>query len=465
MAEEEKLKYFHQYFDWEINSLRKEPDKPDWRVFLEKLNLHLDEYKELRKKLPLSLLQDFSIFIMGNIHYYEKKIIREKTYRLAYVLLSLSLLLLVPIVVVLIQRNSVGGSVSGEITAMFTGFFALYQGVSKLVEKRKLISNYWQTKSNLKARLYSLEDKWKYTHDGEGWDHNKVSALVDDLREAVKFGLDAQRVEKQLFFDQYRYPKFNILGSILGTSGQVSQLFQGKVREVEGRAELSADSISPINTLTKLTQTADLPSEVKGSKPDAPLDTPRIVSRADWNASPPKDLNNIVPLGEIKSIVLHHAAGFWDGMRSGSEQVRAIQNLHQNKNNWEDIGYHFIVDPLGIIYQGRSYLETNNSLDMLPRLIRGAHIGGFNTGRIGICLLGNYQPNTLNYSGMPSPEGLDSLIQLIRFLQKNYHPKGDTHASVQFKQITAHRDFKNTSCPGDILYAHMNKIRKAVLTV
>ncbi|MEL7534762.1 MAG: peptidoglycan recognition family protein, partial [Bacteroidota bacterium] len=351
----------------------------------------------------------------------------------------------------------------GEIAAMFTGFFALYQGVSKLVEKRKLISNFWQTKSNLKSRLYSLEDKWKYIHDGEGWDHNKVSSLINDLREAVKYGLDAQRVEKQLFFDQYRYPQFNILGSILGTSNQVSRLFSGKVQEVEGRSAVSDPIASPIKELAKLTQVADLPSEKDINDTAKKIETPRIISRSEWQASPPKDPKAIMQLGTIQSIVIHHAAGFWDGNKSGAEQVKAIQSLHQDKNHWQDIGYHFIVDPRGIIYQGRSYLEPNKSLAEIPKLIKGAHIGGFNTGRIGICLLGNYQPGTNHYSGKPSQEGIDSLIQLISFLHENYHPKGDSHAKVRFKTITTHQDYKNTSCPGDMLLAHMKIIRKAVL--
>jgi hypothetical protein len=58
--------------------------------------------------------------------------------------------------------------------------------------------------------------------------------------------------------------------------------------------------------------------------------------------------------------------------------VRGIQGFHQNGRGWIDIGYHFLIGPEGIIYQGR------------PENVRGAHATP-NTNKVGICLIGDYQ--------------------------------------------------------------------------
>ena len=80
------------------------------------------------------------------------------------------------------------------------------------------------------------------------------------------------------------------------------------------------------------------------------------------------------PLREsYQTLVIHHSAFYKaDGLATLSE----IQRLHREDRGWADVGYHFLVDKDGTIYEGRALT------------VRGAHTAGFNTGSAGICLLG-----------------------------------------------------------------------------
>lgn len=477
-----KPKYHYENFDWPKLKFAKKATKKDWEVFLDKIQIN-DDARQLLQDSYLQLLDDFATHLLANIHWYRQAIVKEKTIRLAYILVSLSLLLLVPILVAIIQRQT--ESVSAGVTAIFTGIFALYQGVSSWLESRNVIAIYWQTKSNLMSRLYSLQDKWRYTHlTDTGWNLEELNELINDMREAAKFGIDCQKAEKQLFFNNYSYPQFNILSTIIGVRAQVSELFRQSNTQntsVEGSVP---KIIQAQASLTKLTKIADKPTTERTVKDSngkvlniiqessndeqSPL-SPKIITRKDWGASDPNNPKSKKSLGPIKSIVIHHAAGYWDksGTDDGKKRVLEIQKLHKSerKNDkgvsvgpWNDIGYHFLIDPKGNIYQGREFMEPNKLLKDKPKLIQGAHTGGFNSGRIGVCLLGNYESN----KSKPTKEAQQAIIQLLNFLIFAYRPIGDTKLEVRGQIITGHRDFKATTCPGDNLYDWLEDLSDTV---
>ena len=99
-------KYYYQRFEiatptW---AKAKRPPKKDWQVFLEHINFPIHALDEYEKLLPDRLLEDFGTHIMGNIYWYERKIIQEKGLRMTYIFISLGLLLLLPIAVASIQK-------------------------------------------------------------------------------------------------------------------------------------------------------------------------------------------------------------------------------------------------------------------------------------------------------------------------------------------------------------------------
>lgn len=174
---------------------------------------------------------------------------------------------------------------------------------------------------------------------------------------------------------------------------------------------------------------------------------PPLITRAEWNADP--FIGTPVPLANptYDYMTFHHAAGFSATSREeGLAQLKAIQDLHQNVRGWSDIGYHFVVDRGGRLYQGRPFLDNSTTLEEIPRFVLGAHAGGANTGNIGICLLGCYHPPEGAYcSDRITTDSYDTYVQTFAYLSENY--------GVDPARIRGHRDFGSTACPGDNNYA------------
>ncbi len=161
------------------------------------------------------------------------------------------------------------------------------------------------------------------------------------------------------------------------------------------------------------------------------VEKPRIITRAEWGAHPPKYEYRNQPY--FDKLTLHHAAG-WAArsLEEGKKQVLAIQEFHQEGRGWNDIGYHFVVDMAGNIYQGR------------PETVVGAHVGGANTGNTGVCILGCYHPPEPNFNcnDQMTPETKRALVHLYAWICDAY--------GVDPKVLLGHRDyFGTTSCPGD----------------
>jgi N-acetylmuramoyl-L-alanine amidase len=162
-----------------------------------------------------------------------------------------------------------------------------------------------------------------------------------------------------------------------------------------------------------------------------------IISRVEWGAvdinlltSVEGDYDPIInpegwyiyqePLEQVlNTIVVHHSA------RPLSDGPLEIQRLHMEQKGYADIGYHYMIDETGQIYEGR--LLT----------VRGAHTGGHNTGTVGIALMGNFEEIE------PTEAQIESLKELGRCLVKDY----------KITHLAGHRDFQPgvTVCPGENL--------------
>jgi len=156
---------------------------------------------------------------------------------------------------------------------------------------------------------------------------------------------------------------------------------------------------------------------------------PVIISREEWGADPPDGQYSNHPYYD--KLTLHHAACCSaENIEEGIQQVKWIQYFHQNGRGWMDIGYHFLVDRAGNIYQGR------------PETVLGAHVGGANTGNIGVCLLGCYHPPEDNCSQTMTEESREALIQLYGWISDTYGQDPGV--------LLGHRDyFGTTACPGN----------------
>lgn len=177
------------------------------------------------------------------------------------------------------------------------------------------------------------------------------------------------------------------------------------------------------------------------------MQAPPLISRSAWQAAPFK--GSVQSLGVPDRVVVHHAAGYRAAtLAEGKQQVKAIQKSHQKK--WSDIGYHFLIDAAGNLYQGRPFFQ-GTALQDTPRLAMGAHVLAQNSRKVGVCLLGCFHPQLSGCNDVPTAAALATLQQTLRFLTQAY--------GVPIASIKTHRDFLATDCPGDTLYAQVQDIK------
>ncbi len=180
---------------------------------------------------------------------------------------------------------------------------------------------------------------------------------------------------------------------------------------------------------------------------DAEVEKPRIITRSEWGARAPQSGYSNMPYYD--KMTLHHSAGFSaETLEEGIAQMQAIQLFHQDIRGWSDIGYHFVVDKAGNIYQGR------------PETVIGAHTGGSNTGNIGTCVLGCYHPpasdNYFCYDEITT-SSKENIIKLLSWTSQTYN--------ISPFLLKGHRDyydFEYTSCPGNNLWILLPQLRQEI---
>ncbi|MEU9447499.1 N-acetylmuramoyl-L-alanine amidase [Streptomyces sp. NPDC048277] len=208
------------------------------------------------------------------------------------------------------------------------------------------------------------------------------------------------------------------------------------------------------------------PSASTPTAPPSTVPEPPIVSRSGWGAdeslSPdPSDYN-----ADVKAVFVHHTDGTNDYACSDSAAlVRGIYAYHTQVSGWNDIGYNFLVDKCGTIFEGRK-----GGVD-LPVL--GAHTYGWNREAAGIAVLGDYTSIGATDAALASVAriaawklgqyGADpaTTVQLkAGATQKNFFGTSFTAGtSYTFNRISGHRDGFNTQCPGNSLYPQLPTIR------
>jgi hypothetical protein len=198
----------------------------------------------------------------------------------------------------------------------------------------------------------------------------------------------------------------------------------------------------------------------------ATADSPPIVPRLSWGAD--ESIRRAPPTyaAETRFVIVHHTAGRNDYSRSEAAAiVKGIQLYHVQGNGWNDIGYNFLVDRFGTIYEGR--------FGGIDRNVVGAHALGFNTGSVGIALIGTYETT------QPSKAAQDALARLIAWRLDVAHVDptsfltyisggSERYASgipVLLNAVSGHRDTGYTECPGDALYAKLGTLAAAARAI
>ena len=185
----------------------------------------------------------------------------------------------------------------------------------------------------------------------------------------------------------------------------------------------------------------------------------RVISRAEWGARDQVCTPDVA--SRLVGAVVHHTAGSnnYATVAEAMQQIRNDQRYHIESRGWCDLGYNFVVDKWGNIYEGRAR--------SLTQPVVGVHAGGFNTGTVGVSMLGTY-------GVAPSAATQQAVAQIIGwrlgFYGVNptgsmvYHTGSGENSKFQDQDVSlprvfGHRDVAYTACPGDGGYNALPNIR------
>ncbi|HEX9481641.1 MAG TPA: N-acetylmuramoyl-L-alanine amidase, partial [Solirubrobacteraceae bacterium] len=174
--------------------------------------------------------------------------------------------------------------------------------------------------------------------------------------------------------------------------------------------------------------------------------------------------------GEVKMAFVHHTENP-NGYSAVDvpSMLRAIYAFHRDVNGWNDIGYNFVVDRFGRVFEARA--------GGVDEPVVGAHAGGYNLVSTGIAVLGSFSGTPIS---APARRTLQRLLAWKLALhgvatqgrvQVRVNPAGAVYskyparARVSLPRIAGHRDADSTDCPGNSLYGELPGVRRAVASL
>ena len=196
-------------------------------------------------------------------------------------------------------------------------------------------------------------------------------------------------------------------------------------------------------------------AHTRGEEIDCNCAQPDICGRACWCPSGDCPIDTTPEPTIASHFIVHHSAGQTTSSDFAAV-VRSYYDFHTVTNGWDDIGYNWLIDGNGIIYEGRG------------QGLQGAHFSCMNQKTIGICVIGNYENAT------PTVEAINALQDFIAWgaceedidvLGMDFHPNSD----LNLDNISGHRDGNDsanacstTVCPGENLYNLLPTIRDEI---
>jgi len=193
---------------------------------------------------------------------------------------------------------------------------------------------------------------------------------------------------------------------------------------------------------------------------------PPILARRAWaqGMAPPR----VTPeYGAVRMAFVHHTENP-NGYSPGEvpAMLRAIYVFHRYVNGWNDIGYNFVVDLYGRIFEARA--------GGIDEPVVGAHAGGYNLVSTGVAVLGSFMSAPISSAARAALERLLAWklalhgLSAVGSVTVRVNPAGASYsrfpanARVGLPRIAGHRDGDSTDCPGNALYGELPGIRAAV---
>ncbi|MFJ9036211.1 peptidoglycan recognition protein [Streptomyces sp. NPDC102406] len=190
---------------------------------------------------------------------------------------------------------------------------------------------------------------------------------------------------------------------------------------------------------------------------------PRIVPRAKWlSGTDPYHRDPVRYADRVVAVFIHHTDSPNDyACADAPGIVRFVYAGQAGGKEWDDIGYNFLVDRCGTVYEGRA--------GGVDRPVVGAHTQGFNRNTAGIAAIGTFT------EGTPVPKAMaESIAALaawklglsgidprstVRLVSSNSLSRFEKGTAADFHAIAGHRDGYRTACPGEALMRELPAIR------
>lgn len=195
---------------------------------------------------------------------------------------------------------------------------------------------------------------------------------------------------------------------------------------------------------------------------ERPTAAPRVVGRDRWGADEGLRTEPVTYTGPARAVFVHHTNHPDDyDCADAPEMLRSMHSDHVSGQGWDDLGYNFVVDKCGTVYEGRG--------GGVDRFVLGAHTTGFNMDSVGIAALGAFTdpsavPGELvraiaEVAAWKLRPGSDprGRVRMVSTNDDSRVPEGDP---AELDVVSGHRDIVQTDCPGDALYAQLPAIRE-----
>ena len=173
-------------------------------------------------------------------------------------------------------------------------------------------------------------------------------------------------------------------------------------------------------------------------------------------------------MAKVHKLVAHHTArSFVEDEEEGNENenenadnkpltaaeyqsfIRAMYYYHTVVRGWGDIGYNYVIDPLGNVYRGRAGGDT----------VTAAHVAWNNKGSMGVAVMGNYEED--EFPALAEQATVDILAYLAK--KHRLSPEGSSSFRGNvYPNIVGHKDLAATACPGKYFYEQLPDIRAQV---
>ncbi len=281
----------------------------------------------------------------------------------------------------------------------------------------------YSLKHNMPAQAAEIQCKIRFSKDGKNW-QDWIALPADSHGEpgSDHWVSQLQITDKANAFFQYRV-KLNRWEVFPSLNAELHLYNPGETTE-------KADTARTNNTIESRS---------------CPCSTPDVQERDEWCPSGDCPESASPGFTNATHLIVHHSAGI-NQANDWSAVVRAIWDFHVNTRGWDDVGYNYLVDPNGVVYEGRG------------RGILGAHFCGTNSRTEGFCLLGTYTDVP------PTDAALETLKETLawRACAENINPMGFSfHAPSGFvlNHISGHRDGCATECPGQMTYDLLKVLR------